>query len=238
MYAFKRECDGMDIIVVEESDSRAPKSKRRALVDAMLDPMLLALDEYDWDMRIARTALAMGKAGGLRPDHYLYCKNKRYFQIRNIVWLPTASITCRKVLLNFDGSKTNQLRKMEQRVITCRCPSPCAVHYLWDVCKHRLHHTRQPILLKQNGQRFNYHDMITILDSLCYEFLLDRRFYTPYCLRVGAACEDWWAGATKHSIMSKYGWQSQSSCDRYLRETNVDLARFLPINVQVPSRKP
>ena len=238
MLSLKRLCKGMNKVVIQESGSRAPKRKRRALVNAMLDPMLLVLDHSDWDMRVARAALAMGKACGFRPDHYLCCKNKRYFRIRQLTWLPYANKSCTSVLLKFDSSKTNQYRRLEHRSIICRCPAPCAVHYLWDICKDRLNCPSEPVLLTQSGSRFKYKDMVAVLDSLCYEFFLDRRFYTPYCLRVGAACEDWWNNSTKSDIMAKYGWESQSSCNRYLRETNVDLARFLPSNVQLPFRRP
>ena len=238
MLSFKRLCKGMDKAVMCENNSRAPRRKRRALVNAMLDPMLSILDDSDWDMRVARAAIAMGKACGFRPDHYLCCQNRRYFKIRQLTWLPSANIHCFKVVLKFDSSKTNQFRKLEQRSISCRCPNPCAVHYLWDICKDRLDRSYEPVLLTQSGSRFKYKDMIRVLDVLCDEFFLDRRFYTPYCLRVGAACEDWWNNAPKSAIMTKYGWQSQSSCDRYLRETNVDLVRFLPVNVELPNRKP
>ena len=238
MLALKRQCKGMDKAYMQENESRAPRSQRRALVNTMLDPMLNSMDYTDWDTRIAKAALAMGKACGFRPDHYLCCANKRYFRIRQLYWLPFANIHCTKVLLKFDASKTNQFRKLEQRSIVCRCPKPCGVHLLWDICKDRLNRPYEPVLLTSNGSRFKYNDMIKELDVLCYEFFLDRKYYTPYCLRVGAACEDWWQGASKDSIMSKYGWRSQSSCDRYLRETNVDLARFLPSNVQLPNRKP
>ena len=238
MIGLKRQCKGMDKVVMNENGSRAPHAQRRALVNAILDPMILSLDSTDWDMQIAQAALAMGKACGFRPDHYLCCINKRYFKICNLTWLPKPSIDCHKVLLKFDASKTNQFKRIEQRSIICRCPDPCAVHLLWNICKHRLNRPYEPVLLLANGSRFKYHDMIKILDNLCYEFFLDRQYYTPYCLRVGAACEDWWQGATKASIMSKYGWQSQSSCDKYLRVTNVDLARFLPCKVQLPHRQP
>ena len=238
MTALKRQCLGMDKAVVEETHTRAPRKLRRAMVNTMLDPMILALDASDWDMRVAKAALAMGKACGFRPDHYLCGPSKRYFKIRQLTWLPQPTVNCNKLLLKFDGSKTNQLRKMEQRSISCRCPKPCAVHLLFNICKHRLDRPYEPVLLTQSGSRFKNGDMVRVLDTLCYEFFLDRRYYTPYCLRVGAACEEWWAGACKSSIMSKYGWESQSSCDRYLRETNIDLARFLPCNVEVPYRKP
>lgn len=238
MRSFKSLCKGMDIAVINENGTRAPRSKRRAMVNSMLDPMILALDNHDWDMLVAKAALAMGKAAGFRPDNYLCCQNRRYFRISDITWLPRATHTCTRVILTFDASKTNQFRRSEQRCIDCRCPAPCAVHLLWDICRLRLNRPYEPILLKKNGSRFKYQDMIRVLDSLCYEFFLDRKYYTPYCLRVGAACEDWWRGVSKMDIMAKYGWASQSSCDRYLRETNVDLVRFLPCNVPLPSRKP
>ena len=238
MVAFKRQCKGMDIAVINESDGRAPRCQRRALVNVMLDPMILSLDTTDWDMRVAKAALAMGKACGFRPDNYLCCKNNRYFVIGNLTWLPTRNSRCTHVQLLFDSSKTNRFRKIEQQRITCRCPSPCGVHLLWDICKHRLDKPREPVLLKSNGCRFKYNDMIDVLDNLCYEYFLDRRYYTPYCLRVGAACEEWWKGRSKSAIMAKYGWRSQSSCDRYLRETNIDTARFVPSHVPLPSRRP
>ena len=238
MIAFKRQCKGMDIAIINESDERAPRRQRRALVNVILDPMILSLDSSDWDMRVARAALAMGKAGGFRPDNYLSCKNNRYFVIGNLYWSPTCDYTCTQVVLKFDSSKTNRFRKIEQQRIKCRCPAPCGVHLLWDICKHRLHRRWEPVLLKSNGSRFKYQDMIDILDALCYEYFLDRRYYTPYCLRIGAACEDWWSGSSKIDIMAKYGWRSQSSCERYLRETNIDIARFVPSHVPLPSRKP
>ena len=120
----------MDIAVINENGARVPRSKRRALINIMLDPMIRALNDKDWDMRVAKAALAMGKAAGFRPDNYLCCKNNRYFKIRDITWLPRAQQTCTRAILKFDASKTNQLRRMEHRCIDCRRPSPCAVHLL------------------------------------------------------------------------------------------------------------
>ena len=73
--------------------------------------------------------------------------------------------------------------------------------------------------------------MIRVLDVLCEEFFLDRRFYTPYCLGVGAACEDWWNDASKTAIMAKYGWQSQSSCDRYYTIDGSSTALSYPVSL-------
>lgn len=237
MLALKRLCKGMNNIVSKESHARAPRVVRRALVNAILDPMLRSLSSSDWNTRIAAAALATGKACGFRPDHFLACANNRYIIIGNLHWLPIVA-PYKRLVIYFNASKTNQEKRWEQRIIDCRCPQPCAVHMVWNVCKHRLARKREPVFLLDNGSRFKYKHMRETLMQLCQLFDLDYRYYTPYCFRVGGACEDWWAGASKEFIMNKYGWASESSCDRYLRTTNIDLVRFLPVDQPIPFRKP
>ena len=94
----------------------------------------------------------------------------------------------------------------------------------------------QPLLVKPNGKIFNSNAMSAVLRVLCKKFDLDPAFYTPYCLRIGAACEDYWDIGDIYHVMRKYHWDSASSCLRYLRESNVDLYKFVPHFTKVPSR--
>ena len=110
------------------------------------------------------------------------------------------------------------------------------LHIIRKLVRHRLEKTSEALFLKPNGKIFDALAMRAVLKELCEEFDLNKKFYTPYCMRIGAACEDWWSTGDLWLIMNRYHWLSASSCRKYLRVSNVDLYRFIPPDQPIPSR--
>ena len=181
-------------------------------------------------------AIAIGKACGFRPDNYLYTRNKRCLLVGNLIWEPPTHP--KRLLVNINIGKTNKTRKIVQYVINCTCPNKwlCVVHLVRPLVRHRLQRVHEPLLLKPNGKIFDAGAMRAVLKLLCDRFQLNSKFYTNYCIRIGAACEDWWATGDLWLVMQRYDWDSASSCRRYLRASNPDLHKFIPPGAPLPGR--
>ena len=93
-----------------------------------------------------------------------------------------------------------------------------------------------PLFLKPNGKIFDTGAMRALLKLICEHFGLDKHFYTPYCLRVGAACETWWDSGDLWLVMQRFYWKSATSCRKYLRAGNIDLYKFIPVDQPLPGR--
>ena len=235
MGSLRRVLKGMDRVCLEEDSSRALAVRVRPLTSHMLIPMLCYLDTLG-NKSHEMAALALGKACGLRPDNYLFGTNKRCILISNLHWVPPRHPT--RLILNLNIGKTNKVRKIVQYILDCACPPSytCPVHLVRKIARERLNQSNEPLLRKPNGRIFNVNAMSALLRELCQIFELDKKYYTPYCLRVGAASEEYWNTGDIRVVMLKYHWDSETSCLRYLRESNVDLYNFIPPNIQVPAR--
>ena len=235
MPGLRRLLKGMTKLCMLQDPSRGTDSRARPLTSHMLFPMLLHLDKVGNKMT-EMASLALGKACGLRPDNYLFTINKRLIHVGDFQWIPRLHPI--RMVLNIDVGKTNKTKKVVQYIMDCTCPpkATCVVHLVRRLVRHRLHRPHEPLLLKPNGKIFNQNAQRAVLYELCKEFNLDKRYYTNYCLRVGAACEDWWANGNLWDIMCRYHWDSASSLRHYLRAGSVDLFKFIPPNQPMPGR--
>ena len=136
-----------------------------------------------------------------------------------------------QLVLRFNGSKTNQKGVWEQRTAPCRCPKPCVVHLSQQLCKNVRHLPETSLswefsAKKQKWQVLGRYYFNKVFIAMCKKFSLDKKYYTPYSLRIGGATEAYWQGKSVEEIMHRYGWKSRKSCMRYLRVTNIDLIKF------------
>ena len=226
---------GMDNVCLEEDGSRAIDKRIRPLTSHILTPMLYYLDSLG-DKANEMAVLALGKACGLRPDNYLFTNNKRYIKLKDLFWKPNKHPV--RLVVNLTIGKTNKTRRVIQYILDCTCPpvTTCTVHLVRRIVRNRLDQIDAPLFIKPNGKIFNSNAMSAVLRLLCNHFNLDNSYYPPYCLRIGAACEDYWECGDIYQVMKKYHWETASSCIRYLRESNVDLVNFIPPTIEVPSR--
>ena len=235
MDGLRRLLKGMNNACKEQDPTRGTTRHARPLTSHMLLPMLEYLDQLG-SKKTEMAVLALGKACGLRPDNYLFTKNKRFISIGALTWIPKKHPT--RLLININVGKTIKDGTVIQYVMDCKCPSKyqCVVHLIRPLVRHRLNDVNAPLFLKPNGKIFDALAMRALLNLLCKQFELDSHFYTPYCLRVGAACETWWNSGDLWLVMQRFYWKSASSCRRYLRSGNVDLYKFIPPSQQLPGR--
>ena len=235
MAGLRRLLKGMNNECKEKNPQRAITKHARPLTSHILIPMLKYLDKLG-NKRTEMAVLALGKACGLRPDNYLYAKNKRFINIGSLKWVPEKHPV--RLVIDINVGKTIKDGTVIQYVLDCQCPNKyhCVVHLVRPLVRHRLKQPTEPLFLKPNGQIFDTSAMRALLKLLCDKFELDKHFYTPYCLRVGAACETWWNTGNLWLVMQRYYWKTSTSCRKYLRSGNIDLYKFVHPSLPLPGR--
>ena len=103
---------------------------------------------------------------------------------------------------------------------------PCPVALLKKICVGRMTKREEPVFLQTDGRALNYTQVSDVLTVLCTHFGLDRKFYTPHSLRIGAATDAYLQGLSLFTIMVKFNWKSKRTAMGYIRTGNEDLEKF------------
>ena len=204
------------------------KVVRRALINKILDPMLKLIPQDSLFNKHVSAALAVAKAAGLRASNYCWTKKNYHIRIKHVRFVPGIGNPT-KVVLTLPYSKTNQPNryKTELRTIKPRSDGgPCAVMMLKEVCRGRMGRFSEPVFLQSPGLAINYKQVSDVLTALCVYFGLDRRYYTPHALRIGAATDAHMKGVSLFRIMVDYNWKSRKVAMGYIRVDNEDLEKF------------
>ena len=203
------------------------KYYRRAMIDKMLDPMVLSIKgDSNW-ARTTRALLLFGKHTAFRPHNYVYTKTGGFCRIRHVRFYPSIFVAT-SMIITLPRTKTHQIdaKVPETRTINCRCPKPCAVHSLIDVIGDRILDGEQALFLDERGYSVSYYKLGKLMKTLCNAFNLDWHYYTPYCLRIGEATDRTMRGDPIEKTMKFVNWKSRKSAMVYIRPDNEDFVKF------------
>ena len=204
---------------------------RRALTSPMLGFMLKHMDRRDPFMCIMRAAILYGQATGFRSHNFVYTKTGGNSLLDSVSFYPDIHNPTH-MLVELPYGKTHQLNSVskETRTVKCSCAQGlCAVHEVAALIKQRyLYSTRRtgPLFLLPDGSPVTYFHLKETLASLAELFDLDKRYYTPHCLRIGRATELHLLGWSLPRIMKFMGWTSRKSAMKYIRPNNPDFVMF------------
>ena len=202
------------------------KSQTRAMVDDILDPILLTVPSV-----MDRAILLTMKHGGLRSDNAVFNMNLHHLKVEDCWFMPSFD-NFKHVMIVLPGSKTNQPRAFEPRELFCCCKKPgksritCPVHTLYDIYKHRRRDQKHPLFELPNGDPYTMDALSSLLKRCCKQHGLDPAYYTSKCLRIGCATDWYKRGKSLDWIMKEYNWKSRKTLRVYLRTKNPDLPKF------------
>lgn len=197
----------------------------RALLDVMLDRMLKHIKDLH-----SRAILLTMKHAALRSDNVVVNGNRHCLKIKNVHFWPALN-NWRKVTITLPGSKTNQYRAHESRVIPCRCTESqgkltCPAHTLFEVCAERQDKLKQPVFLRAPRKPFTKSHLDKLLADATQRIGLNPRCYTSKSLRIGQATDCMLKGVPPEKIMSDYNWKTRKVMLSYVRVKNPDFRRF------------
>ena len=201
---------------------------RRALIDKMLDPIVLSLAGTSLWACTVRCLLLFGKHTAFRPHNYVYTRTGGFCRVKHVTFIPNI-IAPKCFIVTLPRTKTHQIdaKHPETRTVHCRCPKPCPVHELASLLRKRPNDKgHEALFLMENGYPVSYYRLRKILQVICTGFDLDWHYYTPYCLRIGEATDRTLRGEPLEKTMKFVNWKSKKSAMVYIRPDNEDFVKF------------
>ena len=201
---------------------------RRAMVDKMLDQILVVLDPNDKFEGTMRGTILFEKQTGFRSHNVVMTGHGGFVTIRDLAFFPTVLDPSYLIVsLPYAKTKPKHLPPRETRTLRCRCAEGlCAVHEVAHLVKDRMHLPYQAVFLMPNGSPVSYSTLYDVLHELCVLFDLDPSYYTSHALRYGQATDLHLKGWPIPRIMKWMGWLTQASAMKYIRPDNEDFVRF------------
>ena len=203
------------------------KYYRRAMVDKMLDPMVLSIKGQSPWACTTRAMLLFGKHTAFRPHNYVYTKTGGYCRIKHVRFYPSI-FNPTSMIITLPRTKTHQIdaKVPETRTIHCRCSKPCPVHALKAVIYNRIGNGDDGLFVDDKGYVISYYKLGKLMKLLCNSFNLNWHYYTPYCLRIGEATDRTLRGDPIEKTMKFVNWKSRKSAMVYIRPDNPDFVKF------------
>ena len=201
---------------------------RRACVRRLIERMIKTLDPNDPLYRWKVIMYLLGHDTLLRSSNigYIHAHPEWYLTPSDVTFYPNNHQPT-KVGINLTGSKTNQNYSEEVRYAHCVCAKhrPCLVHLLLEVWRIRRHFPNKWLFIKPNGKPFTRYDIVQTLEHACTKLGLNKKHYTPHCLRIGGATNLYWNGISIEEIAKRGHWRSDCVLT-YLRADNPDLLKL------------
>ena len=201
---------------------------RRAMIDKMLDQILLVLDKNNKFQGTMRGCILFEKQTGFRAHNVVMTGHGGFVRIRDLTFFPTVLDPSYLIVsLPYAKTKRKHLPPSETRTLKCRCDEGlCAVHEVANLVKDRMHLKYQAVFLMPHGAPVTYSTLLNVLHELCVLFNLHPPCYTSHALRYGQATDLHLRGWSIPRIMKWMGWLTRSSAMKYIRPDNEDFVKF------------
>ena len=201
---------------------------RRALINCMLDQMLVHMDANVPFMRIMRGVILFEKQTGFRAHNVVMTGHGGFVRIRHLKFHPSIDNPSHVIVtLPYSKTKSKYDPEWESRTLRCRCNEGlCAVHEVADIVRDRQRYRYQAVFLMPDVSPVTYSTLNKTLKALCNLFGLNAEHYTSHALRYGQATDLHFKNWTIPGIMKWMGWLSRKSAMRYIRPDNPDFVQF------------
>ena len=201
---------------------------RRALINCMLDQMLVHMDANVPFMRIMRAVILFEKQTGFRAHNVVMTGHGGFVRIRHLKFHPSIDNPSHVIVtLPYSKTKSKYDPEWESRTLRCRCDEGlCAVHEVADIVRDRQRYRYQAVFLMPDGSPVTYSTLNKTLKALCNLVGLNPEHYTSHALRYGQATDLHFKNWTIPGIMKWMGWLSRKSAMRYIRPDNPDFVQF------------